>query len=65
VRKPGSGKLDFFGFARGDLDDITAGVGLDVEHRFKRDLSLFASGRAWHDGDGLEFDALTGARWRW
>ena len=69
ARPRGSGHLDFGGFLRGDGDGGVAGARLDLEHRLKRDLGLFATGsvgHAWGDeGDGLVYDALFGGRWRW
>lgn len=65
----GRGKLELFAFGHGEGATGQAGVGLDLERRQSRDLSLFADGRgglAWDQtGYRLAWDALAGLRMRW
>lgn len=63
----GRGMLEAYAFGRGDLDQGSAGAGLDYSHRLSEDLSAFASGEIcyhWGNRRGLEFSALTGLRMR-
>jgi len=69
MRSPGTGALSAYGYLDGDRAGGAAGLGLDLEAKLERDLSLFATGRAgWaygNRGDGLEYEALAGIRWNW
>lgn len=65
--EPGRGRLDLFGFGRGDLDGGVAGAGLKYEHRLDGSLSMWGQGSAgmgWGDQKGLNYEALAGLRWR-
>jgi hypothetical protein len=46
-----------------------AGLELDLAAAIKRDLRLFATGRAGHSwgrtGQGLTYEGLAGLRWDW
>lgn len=64
--KPGSGRVDLFGFGRGTFGSGVAGGGVDYEHRLTRGWSAFARGElgyGWGESRGGQWKALGGLRW--
>jgi len=64
--KPGSGRLDLFGWAKEYRDEFSAGAGIDYEHRINDWASGYGSGRAgYSSGSGMDYEGLLGLRMRW
>lgn len=64
--QPGSGRLEAFGFMRGDLGEGILGGALQYNHRIRTNLSVFARGEVGYQygaHDGLVANALFGGRW--
>ncbi len=69
MRAPGTGSVRGYGYLDGNSSGGVAGLGLDLEAKLRKDLGLFATGRAgysWGDGtSGLTYEALLGIAGTW
>jgi hypothetical protein len=70
TQKPGSGRVDLFGFVRnGETGPLQVGGGVDYAHHVTGGVSVF--GRGWvgaekgPEGFRAVGEAVGGMRWRW